>query len=203
MFRVAKFALVAVLAVMLFASVLPASAAVSATITSVSYNSSNCVLTVIWTVEDAGTYYFEIWDDGSLVYEAVSSYSAGQTITSQVKAGAYGSVAPGIGIYVGADEGSGDAVDPYVYEPSGCTTGEWTPVTASTAACTVPRPTSAVIYSVPAGAPAFFQANAESRTTFSIPAGTWYITQFSGDFAQVWIACQANMVWIPANAVAR
>lgn len=204
MLRFAKVALVVLLGVMLFASVLPASAAVDAVIDSVSYNESNCVLTVVWTVEDAGSYYLQIWDDGTLVYELVAAYSAGQTITTQVKAGAYGSINPGIGILVGVPgESWTDYVDPFEYPAGSCTTGEWTPVDGATAACTVPRPSAAVIYSVPAGAPTFFQANAESRTTFSLPAGTWYVTQFSGDFAQVWIACQANMVWIPSNAIAR
>ncbi len=70
-------------------------------------------------------------------------------------------------------------------------------------ACLNPLPIGSVVYELPAGAPAFFAPNLESQTTFAIPAGTWWITQFSGDFAQVWIACQANLVWVPTNAVLR
>lgn len=70
-------------------------------------------------------------------------------------------------------------------------------------ACSNPLPAGSVVYSVPAGAPTFYAADLSTQTTFALPAGTWWISQFSGDFAQVWIACQANSVWIPANAVAR
>ncbi len=73
----------------------------------------------------------------------------------------------------------------------------------SEGACTNPLPAGSVVYELPAGAPAFFAPNLESQTGFAIPAGTWWITQFSGDFAQVWIACQANLVWVPTNAVLR
>ncbi len=73
----------------------------------------------------------------------------------------------------------------------------------SEGACLNPLPVGSVVYELPAGAPAFFAPNLESQTGFAIPAGTWWITQFSGDFAQVWIACQANLVWVPTNAVLR
>lgn len=67
--------------------------------------------------------------------------------------------------------------------------------------CTNPLPADAVVYDVPAGAPAFFAPDLGSQTNFNLPAGTWKITEFSGDFAKVWIACQANSIWIPTNAV--
>ncbi len=70
-------------------------------------------------------------------------------------------------------------------------------------ACPYPLPAGSVVYSIPAGAPAFFSPDLASQTTFAIPAGTWYISEFSGDFAKVWIACEASPVWVPANAVAR
>jgi len=70
-------------------------------------------------------------------------------------------------------------------------------------ACTYPLPAGSVIYNVPAGAPAFFQADLGSQTNFNLPAGTWYISEFTGDFAKVWMACQAQPFFIPANAVAR
>jgi len=37
----------------------------------------------------------------------------------------------------------------------------------------------------------------------SVSGETWYISEFSGDFAKVWVACQASPVWVPSNAVAR
>jgi len=69
-------------------------------------------------------------------------------------------------------------------------------------ACADPLPTDAVIHSLPQGAPAFYAADLATATGFSIPVGTWYVTQTSGDFTQLWIACQANRVWVPSNAVA-
>lgn len=70
-------------------------------------------------------------------------------------------------------------------------------------ACTNPLPVGSVVYNIPAGAPAFFAPDLGSGTGFDIPAGTWYISEFSGDFAKVWVACQAASVWVPANAIAR
>lgn len=76
-------------------------------------------------------------------------------------------------------------------------------IIGSSVACPYPLPAGSVVYNVPAGAPAFFAADLGSQTSFDLPAGTWYISEFTGDFAKVWIACQASPVYIPANAVAR
>lgn len=72
---------------------------------------------------------------------------------------------------------------------------------ATSDVCTNPRPGGAVIYDVPLGAPAFFAPDLATQLSFNLPAGTWYISEFSGDFAKVWIACTANSIWIPANSV--
>ncbi len=69
-------------------------------------------------------------------------------------------------------------------------------------ACTNPLPTNAAQRVLPSGAPAFFAPNLNSQTNFTIPAGTWYIGETSGDFAKLWIACGANSVWVPTNAIA-
>lgn len=74
-------------------------------------------------------------------------------------------------------------------------------VPAVDAACSYPLPADAVVYDVPAGAPTFFDANLDTKLNFDLPAGTWKISEFEGDFAKVWIACEANPVWIPSNAV--
>jgi hypothetical protein len=68
--------------------------------------------------------------------------------------------------------------------------------------CSYPLPADSVVYSVPAGAPAFFAADLATQVNFNLPAGTWWISEFTGDFAKVWIACQAQPIYIPANAVA-
>lgn len=72
----------------------------------------------------------------------------------------------------------------------------------STDNCTYPLPAGSVVYSVPAGAPTFYAADLATKTNFDLPAGTWWISEFTGDFAKVWIACQGSPVYIPSNAVA-
>ncbi len=67
--------------------------------------------------------------------------------------------------------------------------------------CTYPLPANAVVYDIPLGAPAFFEADLSTQVNFNLPAGTWHIIEFRGDFAKVWIACQAQPIWVPANAV--
>jgi hypothetical protein len=67
--------------------------------------------------------------------------------------------------------------------------------------CSNPLPSDSVVYSVPAGAPAYFAPDLQSGTNFSLPAGTWKISEFKDDFAKVWIACEANPIWIPSSAV--
>ncbi|MFN8528358.1 MAG: hypothetical protein U0670_07090 [Anaerolineae bacterium] len=68
--------------------------------------------------------------------------------------------------------------------------------------CSNPLPTNAVQHNIPAGAPAFFAPDLGSQTNFNIPAGTWWTYGASGDFTHVWVACEANSVWVPSNAVA-
>ncbi len=70
-------------------------------------------------------------------------------------------------------------------------------------ACTTPLPSGSAVYSVPLGAPAYYDPDTGTRLTFDLPAGTWYINEFSNGFAHVWIACSANMIWIPETAVSR
>jgi hypothetical protein len=67
--------------------------------------------------------------------------------------------------------------------------------------CVNPLPAGSVVHDVPQGAPVFFEPSLDAQANFNLPAGTWYVAEFSGDFAKVWIACAANLVWIPRNAV--
>lgn len=101
--------------------------------------------------------------------------------------------------------GAATCLDEDYYQPGSLPAGSAYPVCGSiaTASCRVPMPVGSRVYSVPAGAPTFYQPSLDAQTNFNLPAGTWYISEFSGDFAKVWIACQADMVWIPANAVSR
>lgn len=76
-------------------------------------------------------------------------------------------------------------------------------IAGASSACPNPLPPGSMVYELPAGAPAFYAADLATQTNFNIPAGHWYISEFSGDFAHLWIACEADMVWVPANAVLR
>lgn len=74
-------------------------------------------------------------------------------------------------------------------------------VTFGNTHCPYPLPVSSVVYDIPAGAPTFFAADLGSQTNFNLPAGTWYVSEFTGDFAKVWISCEGSPVYVPANAV--
>ncbi|MCA9909235.1 MAG: hypothetical protein KC519_11345, partial [Anaerolineae bacterium] len=68
--------------------------------------------------------------------------------------------------------------------------------------CRYPLPANSVVRSIPAGAPTFYAPDLSTQNTFNLPAGTWWVGETSGDFSRVWIACQAQPVWVPTNAVA-
>ncbi len=78
-----------------------------------------------------------------------------------------------------------------------CTTGEL----VVTSACPYPLATSATIRNVPLGAPAYYAADLNTLLPWSLPAGNWYVSEISGDFAKVWIACTGNPIWIPVSAL--
>lgn len=103
----------------------------------------------------------------------------------------WGSLNPYTNLY---DSGWWDGEPLYIVDPIAC---------GSTLdnSCTYPLPADAVVYEVPAGAPAFYAADFDTKVNFDLPAGTWKISEFEGDFAKVWIACEASPVWIPRNAV--
>lgn len=67
--------------------------------------------------------------------------------------------------------------------------------------CSNPLPAGSVVRNVPLGAPAYFDARLDTRVPFDLPAGNWYVTQTSGDFAQIWIACESERFWIPITAL--
>ncbi len=192
-------------------------AAPGATINSAGpFNPADCTIDVVFTVEDAGPYFVTLFDDGVLLAGAGGDFPAGSTQTVRFTVGGP-DASPGVAFGVRESLAVPDAydfvTDEYWTDPQGqaCQDAGYTfgavvlgaggdPVSA---ACPIPLPSGAVQYQVPAGAPAFFAPNLQSQTTFSLPAGSWWVTQFEGDFAQVWIACQASMIWVPSNAVAQ
>lgn len=68
--------------------------------------------------------------------------------------------------------------------------------------CLMPRPDGFVIRSIPAGAYAYYQPNADTFAGFVLPAGTWY-SKITDDllYYQVWIACDGDMIFVPAASV--
>lgn len=68
--------------------------------------------------------------------------------------------------------------------------------------CPNPLPANSVVRSIPAGAPTFYAPDLATQNNFNLPAGTWWVGETSGDFSRVWIACQAQPVWVPTNAIA-
>ncbi|MBI1259185.1 MAG: hypothetical protein GC204_17075 [Chloroflexi bacterium] len=68
--------------------------------------------------------------------------------------------------------------------------------------CANPLPSSGTaVLAIPNGAPAYFSPSLQDSANFSLPAGTWHIINVSGDFAQVWIACQGESVWVLKSAI--
>lgn len=101
--------------------------------------------------------------------------------------------------------GSVACVGENYYQPSGLPAG--TPYRICGAAttnvsCPNPLPDGSTVRSVPAGALAYFEPSLDAYTGFNLPPGTWYVSETSGDFAKVWIACQAESVWIPVANIA-
>ncbi len=68
-------------------------------------------------------------------------------------------------------------------------------------ACANPLPSGFAVRPVPAGALAFYQPNADTYAGFNLPPGTWYTSAPKDGFVEVWIACQARNIFIPAENV--
>lgn len=184
------------LIMLVFVGLLPVSAAASTSaIDSVLFDTASCILTVTWTAGSEGSSLLQIWDDGSMI--GSSAALTAQTSTYQLYIPS--AVVDDIGIYVVDFDTSFqfDSIDPYVIDTSNCLPP------SSPSACISALPADTAIYTVPAGAPTFYAPSADTQLGFSLPAGTWYITEFDGDFAHVFIACGANLVWIPADSVQR
>ena len=205
--RLFRFTGLAMLVVVLLLAILPASAAPGGTITSIAVNAEACQMTVTFTVTESGTYYLNVWDDGTFMGGAGVHLLANGTGVATLNIGPVLQGAAGIGLYL--ENGLGLAASTTFdsngsFQPNApnCN-GAWT-VSASLQAgnCTNPQPTNYVIRPVPNGAPAYFAAEEGKTTNFSLPAGTWYTSpEPTNGFYQVWIACEGSPIFIPASAV--
>jgi len=194
--------------------VLPAFAAPGGTITGYSLDAANCTVRITAQVADGGFYAINMWDDGNFRAGAGADVGAGGTLTVNFTIG--GPIlqgAAGIGVYleniVGPTatetfdaDGSAQLWDDTV--GLDCQSRGFT-FSASIAlnGCTNPLPPGSVVYNVPAGALAFYAPDPNTYTGFNLPPGTWYISEFGESYAKVWIACEANPIYIPVENVIR
>ena len=68
-------------------------------------------------------------------------------------------------------------------------------------ACPNPTPDGFVVRNIPAGALAYFAASPDTYAGFNLPPGTWETGPADNGFVEVWIACQANNIFVPAENV--
>lgn len=193
----------------------PTSAAQGGSLGSYTLDAANCTVTISAQVQDEGFYAINIWDDGAFRTGSGGFVSAGSTLSVTLTIG--GLIlqgASGIGVYL---ENAVGLAATTTYDSDGsaqlwsdpvatdCVSRgfTWGSVFASGANCTYPLQAGSSVYSVPAGALAFYAPDVNAYTGFNLSPGTWYITEFTDDFAKVWIACSAQPVWIPIENVIR
>lgn len=196
--------------------VLPTFAAPGGTFTSFSLDAANCTVSITAQVEDAGFYAINMWDDGNFRAGAGAEVGAGGTLTVVFTIG--GPIlqgATGIGVYL--QEAVGPTATQY-FDSDGsaqlwdeavgldCAGRGFTfSATASINlnGCSNPLPPGSAVYSVPDGALAFYAPDPNTYTGFNLPSGTWYISEFGEAYAKVWIACEADPIYIPLVNVVR
>jgi hypothetical protein len=211
------FAMALVIAAML-ALAAPTLAAPGGVLLSFSLNATDCYVDVTAQVQDGGFYAINFWDDGNFRAGAGGNIPAGGTFTVRLTIG--GVIlqgAAGIGVYledtVGPaatttydSDGSAQLWDNTVGTACGGThsfAAAFLGVSGGGQACVYPLPAGSVVYNVPDGALAYYDDDPNTYTGFNLPPGTWYISEFGEQFAKVWIACQAQPVWIPVGNVVR
>lgn len=73
---------------------------------------------------------------------------------------------------------------------------------AGAPACLVTLPSTAVQGRMLETTTALFEPDAGATTSTILPVGTsWWVIGAESGFYRLWIACQANAVWVPASAV--
>jgi hypothetical protein len=95
---------------------------------------------------------------------------------------------PNVGSYAFRLTGPGDVFEVEV------------PATATTS-CDVGAPEGAVLRTLTAETPAYFEADAGTATGFTIPAGTWFTYDAGEAFTHLWVTCGANPVWVATSAL--
>ena len=214
--NMSRFVLISMVTIAVLLAALPAFAAQGGVLVSYSLNAENCYVDVTFQVEDAGFYAVNFWDDGNFRGGAGADIPAGGigvvrlTIGGPILQGA-----TGIGVYL--QEAVGPAASAF-YDTDG-SAQLWSDEVATACAdagftfgaifvvdnagCSYPLPSGSAVYNVPAGALAFYAPDASTYTGFNLSPGTWYISEFTDDYAKVWIACEAQPIYIPIDNVIR
>lgn len=203
--RKLQFLSLTLLIVVLLVAIMPAAAAPGAIINGISVDVAACTMTLTFTVEDAGNYYVNVWDDGTFKGGDGIYVPAGGMATATMDVGPVLQGAAGIGLYV--ENGLGPAATTTFdsdgnFQPNapGCT-GTWS-VSVSLVTCLYQQPSGFVVRPVPNGAPAYFAPAADKQAGFTLPAGTWYTSPAPVDgYYQVFVACPGSMIYIPVESV--
>lgn len=188
----------------------PASAAPGATILSVTFDPATCLLTTVFQVEDAGDYFVTLYDDGVLLAGGGGNFPAGSTQAIYITIGGPDG-SPGVAVGVRESLLSPTAFDflngEFWTDPEGIDCqergfvfGQYLPSVALNG-CTYPLPDGFVVRNIPLGSPAYFDSRIDTYV-FDLPAGTWYAGNPQGEFTQIWIACEADAIWIPTSNIA-
>lgn len=67
--------------------------------------------------------------------------------------------------------------------------------------CDQGAPAGSVLRTLPHETPAYYDADLNTATGFTIPAGTWFTYDVSGDFTHLFVTCGANPVWVASSAL--
>jgi hypothetical protein len=126
MFRRSQFLVIAV-AMVLSLIALPTAQVFAASVTSPNVSVNGCDLTLSFDSTSSSTAYeVQIWDDGVQTDSDTQSGAPGQTLVFVFTVISFGSSAPGIGVYVYADNVLQYVADPFLGVPSNCVPGNCT-----------------------------------------------------------------------------
>jgi hypothetical protein len=217
--RLYRFGLLGIVMIAMLVVAAPTFAAPGGTLLSYSLNAAGCYVDVTAQVQDAGFYAINFWDDGNFRAGAGGDIPAGGTLTVRLTIG--GVIlqgAAGIGVYLQEAVGVG-ATATYDADGSAQLWSDQVGMDCANAGhsfaatflsgvaggtpCLYPLPVGSFVYSIPDGALAYYDDDPTTYTGFNLPPGTWYISEFGEQFAKVWIACQAQPIYIPVGNVLR
>ena len=192
-----KFVVMVVVVIALLTIAAPTFAAPGATFDS--FVQTGCTIAITFTVEDAGTYYIIIYDDGNTIFTQGVAATAGSTNTVNFNITAPpGPIFPGFGIDINSQsDGFGTSFDyrdpvDVIYPCAAASSAE---------ACISFITSGSVQGRLESTTQTYYDPSLDASTNFSLPVGTsWWIVDAEDGFYKLFIACQADYVWAPAEA---